>query len=234
MHASNQSRPAPVLSLGLCARRSPVPTVFVVDDDPAMRESVCWLLNSAGFHSVAYACAEEYLRELDPVTPGCLLIDVRLPGMSGLELQRELAKREIAIPIIFLTVCDDVLTAVQACKAGAVDYLEKPFDESRLLRIVKSALDRDERQRTLEELRQDRLARLARLTGREWQVMAEVIAGKTNREIAAELGIRKRTVEVHRAHLMKKLAVDSVAALVRFAVASHGTEIGRGNLANAM
>jgi FixJ family two-component response regulator len=194
------------------------PTVSVVHFDRVVRESICWAVGSSNLATAAYDSAEAFLRRLDPTTPGCLVLDVRLPGMSGLDLQAELAARHLEIPTVFVTGSSDVRTAVRACTGGAVDFMELPFSCERLLEAVRRAIKLDRAQRSRWIGCRMLTARAARLSARERQVMAGVVAGKTSKELAAELGIRCRTVEGHRARLMKKLHVDSVVALTRVAV----------------
>ncbi len=191
------------------------PTVFVIDDDPAMRESLRWLLESVGLAVETYAAAEEYLSTYDAARPGCLVVDVRMPGMSGLDLQRELAGRKATTPIIIITGHADVPTAVRAFQAGAADFIEKPFSDQQLVDRIRLAVDADRKARVVQQQHSEAAARLARLTAREREVLNRVIAGKTNRAIGAELGVSPKTVEVHRSRLMKKLQVDSLAALIR-------------------
>jgi FixJ family two-component response regulator len=194
--------------------------VFVVDDDPSIRESLRWLLESVELGVETYESAEDFLDGYDTSTHGCLLLDVRMPGMSGLSLQKELQSRGIGMPIIFITGHGDVPLAVRACKAGALDFIEKPFSDQRLLDLVREAL---EKERAVAAVRAEVTAfreRLASLTGREREIMDLVADGRTNREMAAALGVSPRTVEVHRARLTDKLGVDSVATLVRMLIAA--------------
>lgn len=195
-----------------------VSTVFIVDDDRAVRESLRFLLESVGLAARTYAGADEFLARYDPQTPGCLVLDVRLPGMSGLDLQQVLGERGIRLPVIIITGHGDVPVAVRAMKAGAVDFIEKPFSDQTLLDRVRSALDRDlaERARQQEELELRR--RVDRLSPREREVMTGVVAGKLNKEIAQDLGLSHKTIEVHRAHVMQKMEADSLAMLVRMAM----------------
>ena len=184
------------------------PVVHVVDDDEALRDSLRWLLESAG-HSVAtYATAEGFLATYDPEQSGCLVLDIRMPGMSGLELQDELKRRSHTIPIIFITGHGDVPMAVSAVKKGAIEFIEKPFNDQAFLILVDNALALDA------ELRRA-AARLLTLTQREREVMERVVAGKRNKDIATELSVNIKTVEAHRARLMQKMGVDSRAELVK-------------------
>jgi two-component system response regulator FixJ len=192
------------------------PTVFVVDDDPAMRDSLRWLLQSVGLAVETYAAADEFLRAYDPTHPGCLVLDVRMPGMSGLGLQDELVARQIALPVIIITGYAEVPTAVRALKTGAIDFIEKPFNDELLLERVRQAIEADQRTRETQARYTDVATRFAALTPREREVMELVTAGRANKVIAAELGLSPKTVEVHRANVMRKIEVDSVAELVRF------------------
>lgn len=189
--------------------------VFVVDDDPAIRESLRFLLESVALPVEVYASAEEFLDKFNTSWGGCLVLDVKMPGMSGLALQQELAGRGVSIPIVFITAHGDIPLAVRACKAGALHFIEKPFSDAQLLQLVREGLARD--QATAAEKAELALfvGRLSSLTARETEIMDLVVAGKTNKETATQLGVSPRTVEVHRARLMTKLGMDSVATLVR-------------------
>ena len=193
----------------------PEPTVFVVDDDRAMRESLSWLLDSVGLRVRSYATAADFLAEHDPAQPGCLVLDVRMPGMSGLDLQAELARRGVELPTIVITGHAEVSMAVRAVKAGALDFIEKPFSDQLLLDRVRQALEVDLEAREVRRRREDARRRLATLTAREREVLDLVVAGKANKEIASALGVSPKTVEVHRAHVMSKMCVDSLAELIR-------------------
>ena len=191
------------------------PTVFIVDDDASVRDSLEYLLRSVGLGAKKFASATEFLEVYDPGSPGCLVLDVRMPGMSGLELQEELEERGSTLPIVFVTAHGDVPMAVHAVKAGAVDFLIKPFRDQELLDKVQQALQEDAKVR---EKLQDRGAvadRIASLTPREREVMKMVVDGKANKVIAIDLGISQRTVEIHRARMMEKMQVASVALLVQ-------------------
>lgn len=193
----------------------PEPTVFVVDDDRAMRESLSWLLDSVGLRVRSYATAADFLAEHDPAQPGCLVLDVRMPGMSGLDLQAELARRGVELPTIVITGHAEVSMAVRAVKAGAIDFIEKPFSDQLLLDRVRQALEVDLEAREVRRRREDARRRLATLTAREREVLNLVVVGKANKEIASALGVSPKTVEVHRAHVMSKMCVDSLAELIR-------------------
>ncbi|MGA7980803.1 MAG: response regulator transcription factor [Chromatiaceae bacterium] len=193
-------------------------TVFVVDDDQAMRTSLKWLIESVGMRVKTFGSANEFLGTYYPGQAGCLLLDVRMPGMSGLELQAYLARQEIQLPVVIITGHGDVSMAVQAMKSGAVDFIEKPFDDEDLLRSIRNALDFGEKQRLLQAERAEIAARLAELTPREHEVMDMVTEGRSNKEIAAALGVSAKTVEAHRARVMDKMRADSLAELVRMAL----------------
>ncbi len=187
--------------------------IHVVEDDQSLRVALLRLLDAAGFEARGYASTGEFLLDPPPDAPGCLLIDVRLPGPSGLELQDALLRQGIALPVIFLTGHADVASSVRAMKAGAVDFLEKPAERDTLLDAIQRALARDAAQRAVRE-DEDRLrARFATLTPREREVFDRIAAGKLNKQIAEELGIGERTVKAQRAQLMVKLGVDSAAEL---------------------
>lgn len=201
------------------------PTVHVVDDDAAVRKALSLLMKSAGLRANTYASAEEFLAHYEPSEPGCLVLDIRMAGMSGLELQQTLAARQCTIPIIILTGHGNVPMAVRAMKAGAVDFLEKPFQEGSLLALVEKSLQQDARRRREQNRRAAATKRLARLTPREHEVMQHLIQGKMSKVIAADLGISTRTVEIHRGRIMHKLGVRSLSALIRLALtAESGAE----------
>ncbi len=193
---------------------APQATVFVVDDDPAVRKSLETLLKSVGLPVETFRSAQEFLAGYEPERAGCLILDVRMPGMSGLELQRTLRERGMDIPTIIVTGHGDVPVAVRALKDGALEFLEKPFSKQMLLEHIREALKRDAAQRDQRGQQGEIAARLALLTDRERQVMDLVVAGKVSKEIAAALGLSKKTVDVHRAHVMQKLKLESVAELV--------------------
>ena len=190
-------------------------TVFIVEDDAAVRDSLGLLLGLQGFRTQSFSCAEDFRRIYQPSWAGCLLLDVRMPGMNGLELQESLRRQGLALPVIIMTAHGDITTVRTALKSGAVDFLEKPVDPAALLAAVRTALDADAaRRRTALEAEGAR-QRLSVLTARERQVMELVAKGCHNREIAETLGISPRTVEVHKARVMEKLQVQSVPELVR-------------------
>jgi FixJ family two-component response regulator len=191
--------------------------VFVVDDDAPMRESLQNLLRSVGLRVEAFASAQEFLRRPRPEGPGCLVLDVRLPGLSGLDLQQQLAQGDRDMPIIFITGHGDIPMTVQAMKAGAVEFLPKPFRDQALLDAVQHALARD-RQAREQRAQSDALRRrYSALTPREREVMALVVAGLLNKQIAGQLGTSEAAVKVHRQHVMAKMAAGSLATLVRMA-----------------
>ncbi|MBX3693644.1 MAG: response regulator transcription factor [Steroidobacteraceae bacterium] len=191
------------------------PTVFVIDDDDAVRSSLRLLFKSWGLDAVLAASADEFLAGYDVEHPGCVVLDVRMPGMSGLELQQRLNTLGATIPIIFITGHGDVPMAVEAMQAGAFDFLQKPFRDDDLLERVRRALEHDAAQRARLEARQGTRGRLATLTPRERDVLDLVVVGKANKVIAADLGLSQRTVEIHRARVMEKMDAASLAQLVR-------------------
>ena len=199
-----------------CTAR-PSPVVFVVDDDPSIREALQCLIRSVGLCVQTFGSAEEFLRGTRPEVPACLVLDIRLPGMSGLDLQHELAKAGIQLPIIFITGYGDIPMSVQAMKAGAVDFLTKPFRHQDLLDAIRRAIGRDRtaRRHRLEML--DLRRRLDSLTPREREVMGFVVAGLPSKQIAAKLGTSEITIKVHRAQLMRKMRAESLPDLVRMA-----------------
>lgn len=191
------------------------PVVWIVDDDEAVRDSLSMLLRTVGIPVVAFASAREFLDGWSPGRPGCLVLDIRMPDMSGLELQTELARRRIKVPIIFITGHGDVPMAVQAIQRGATHFMQKPFREEELLDCIRKALDdsttADGAAREINELRR----RESKLTPREREVMQRVVAGEANKVIAIELGLSQRTVEIHRARVMEKMEAPSLADLVK-------------------
>jgi len=188
--------------------------VFAVDDDPSVRSSLKFLLSTVGLQAETFDSADSFLRKELPDVPSCLVLDVRLPGLSGLEFQRELAARNIPIPIVFLTGHGDIPMSVRAMKAGAVEFLTKPFRDQDLLDAVLAALDRDRARREQEEKVADLRRRFDSLTSREQEVVSMVVAGMLNKQIAAELGTAENTVKVHRSRAMEKMHAQSLADLV--------------------
>ena len=191
--------------------------VFVVDDDASMRGAVSNLIRSVGFQVEAFTSAQEFLASTRPDTPCCLILDVRLPQVSGLDIQAELTKAEIHIPIIFVTGHGDVPMSVKAMKAGAVEFLTKPFRDQDLLDAVKVALERSRVSRTNEKAISELKTKFQTLTPREQQVMAWVTGGYLNKQIAAEIGVTEITVKVHRGNVMRKFGTKSLAELVKIA-----------------
>ncbi len=190
-------------------------TVFIVDDDTQVRQALALLMESVGLKVQAYPSANTYLKQFDPEAPGCLVLDVRMPGMSGLELQARLATEAVHPPVIVITGHGDVPMAVRAVQAGAVDFIEKPFNDQALLDSVHRALDLDARQRGRASKLAEVQSRLASLTPREQQVMKMVVAGKRNKAIALELSVSQSTVEAHRAKVMEKMQAQSLSDLMR-------------------
>jgi FixJ family two-component response regulator len=202
----------------LATRHSPLDsTVFVIDDDASVRKSLSRLLRSAGYTAETFSSAEEFLRREHFDGVGCILLDVKMPGLSGMDLQEELNKADYHLPIVFITGHGDIPTSVEAMKKGAVDFLTKPFDDEELLQALRAAIEKDRNARAeyteVHEIR--RLIEL--LTPREDEILRYVVTGMLNKQIALELGIAEKTVKVHRGRVMEKLGVDSVADLVRLA-----------------
>jgi FixJ family two-component response regulator len=195
----------------------PQSIVFVVDDDASLREAIKSLLRSVGLEVEVFATTSEFLKNRIPDAPACLVLDIRLRGVSGLDFQAELAKANVNIPIVFITGHGDIPMTVRAMKAGAVEFLTKPFRDQDLLDSVQIALDRDRTRRAKDEAVDEIRAHFDGLTPREQEVIAFVTAGLMNKQIAAELGVSEITVKVHRGNVMKKMGARSVAELVRMA-----------------
>lgn len=195
----------------------PTSTVYLIDDDLSVRQGLARLIRVAGHHVVAFASAREFLAAGPPVGPGCLVLDVRMPDVSGLELQERLAGRDDPMPIIFITGHGDIPMSVRAMKSGAVDFLPKPVDGKQLLAAIGQALARDQAVRQRRAVAADLGRKFDQLTVREREVMRGVLRGSLNKQIALELGIAEPTVKIHRGRVMEKLGVTSVADLVRLA-----------------
>jgi len=193
------------------------PIIHVVDDDTSFRRAVTRLLRAANYQVRDYASASEFISADAAATPGCILLDLRLPGASGFDLQQSLASREDRLPIIFLTGHGDIPASVRAMKAGAVDFLTKPVQRETLLRAVQSALERDATDRKARAILRELQARYKTLTAREREVLVHVVSGKLNKQIGFDLGTSERTIKAHRASIMDKLRVQSVAELTRLA-----------------
>ena len=191
------------------------PIVYVIDDDSSMREAVQDLIASVGMEARAFASPREFLEASRPDVPGCLVLDVRLPGSSGLNFQQELVRAGVLLPVIFITGHGDIPMSVRAIKAGAVEFLTKPFREQELLDAIATAIERNQAQRRDAAVLQDLRLRFAALTPREREVMSLVITGRLNKQIAAELGLSEVTVKVHRGQIMRKMGAKSLPELVR-------------------
>ena len=194
--------------------------VHVIDDDEAMRQSLAFLLEAAGMEVQTYESAVAFLEVVTAVKAGCVITDVRMPGLSGVELLRQLRERKLGIPVIVITGHGDVPLAVEAMKIGAMDFLEKPFDDEALLASVRSALNQLDQDRKREAERSDIEGRLATLSNRERDVLQGLVAGLANKQIAYDLGISPRTIEIFRANLMTKMQAGSLSALLRMALIS--------------
>jgi len=194
------------------------PTVHVVDDDEPTRRTTARLLTAAGFTVRTYAAGSDLLADLESNAPACIVLDVRMPGQSGFDIQETLTQRGISLPIVFLTGYADIPETVRAIRDGAVDFLTKPVDQRVLVEAVTRALEKGAADRAVRARRQALMAQYERLTPREREVLGHLIKGEINKRVAAQLNITERTVKVHRAQILQKLHVDSIAALVRFAI----------------
>ena len=192
-------------------------TVFIVDDDPSVLRGLSRLLRSAGWETATYTSPEEFVARHDPAAPGCLLLDVAMPGVDGLELQQQLADAGCPLPIVFITGHADVPMSVRAMRAGALNFLTKPIDDQELLKAIAEAVEKDRLARHAQADVAIIRERLATLTPREREVLDRVVAGKLNKQIAGELGIVEKTIKVHRAHVMEKMGARSLAELARMA-----------------
>lgn len=202
-----------------------LPTVYLVDDDPAVRDSLGMLIEQEGYAVECFASAEAFLEASLADGPGCIVLDLRMPGMDGIRLQDELGHRSFALPIIFLSGHGDIPTSVRAIKAGALDFLTKPVTGDALLRCIETAIAESRRRQVAVEANHNAASRLATLTEREREVMALAITGLANKEIARTLGISHRTVEIHKARLMQKTGADTVLDLARLAEAGNGLSL---------
>jgi FixJ family two-component response regulator len=195
------------------------PIVFVVDDDASIRQALARLFQSVQLRAEGFASPQEFLQSERPDAPSCLVLDVRLPGLSGLDFQAELARADVRIPIVFISGHGDIPMTVRAMKAGAIDFLAKPFRDQDLLDAVTAAIQRDQQRREHESSVADLKVHFSRLTAREREIMALVASGLMSKQIAAQIGLSEITVKVHRSHIMKKIGARSVADLVRMAEA---------------
>jgi len=191
------------------------PTVFIVDDDPSVRDSLQFLLESVGLKVKTFASAQDFLDGADPEAPGCLLLDVRMPGMSGLDLQEQLGKAGIFLPIVFITGHGTVPMSVRAMKAGAVDFLQKPFEQQDLLNAIHQAIEQDRQARLKRDELREIHKRINFLTPREYEVFTLLVSGMLNKQVASRLGTTERTIKAHRSRIMEKMQAESLADLVR-------------------
>jgi FixJ family two-component response regulator len=193
-------------------------TIYIVDDDEAVRDSVQWLLEGQDFRVRCFESAEAFLTRYDPREPACLLVDIRMGGMTGLDLQNKLIERQSPLPIAFITGHGDVPMAVEAMKKGALDFIQKPFSEESILPLIAKMLAQAEQSFAQHQQAASRDALLSKLTGREAQVLERIVAGRLNKQIADDLGISIKTVEAHRANIMEKLSANTVADLLKIAL----------------
>jgi two-component system, LuxR family, response regulator FixJ len=204
------------------------PTIYIVDDDDGMRHALSVLMSTVGYNAVSFARPAEFLQKLDPNQPGCLVLDVRMPEMSGLEVQQHLNRSGSMLPVILMTGHGDIPMAVQAMKDGAFDFLQKPFRDQDLLDRINGALKQDAENRETVERHADLKRRSELLTPREREVMALVVDGRANKVIAIDLGLSERTVEIHRANVMEKMQARSVAHLVKMHLTLNGETLSNG------
>jgi two-component system, LuxR family, response regulator FixJ len=200
------------------------PTIYIVDDDDGMRRALTALMTTVGYHAVPFARPGEFLAKFDPKQPGCLVLDVRMPEMSGLEVQQQLNRSGTLVPVILITGHGDIPMAVQAMKDGAFDFLQKPFRDQELLDRINAALKQDAENRAVVERHADLKGRAESLTPREREVMALVVDGRANKVIAIDLGLSERTVEIHRANVMEKMGARSIAHLVKMHLTLTGAD----------
>jgi len=200
------------------------PTVFVIDDDDGVRDSLRYLIESAGWPVQAYDSAESFLRAVPPTTSGCAVLDVRMPGMSGLELQKRLRDSGCHLPLILITAYGDVRSAVRAMKLGAVDFIEKPVNDDALIQHIRTAIELDVKKRDAHTRRARLDECLAKLSRREREVYELVITGKSSKQIAEDLDLSPKTIESHRAHIMEKMGVSSVWQLIHMSLSAPEAE----------
>ena len=215
-------------------RSASTATVFIVDDDEDIRQAIFLLVRSVGLGAECYATAQEFLDHFDPWKTGCLVLDVRMPGMSGLQLQRTLGSRFVAPPIIFVSAHGEIPMAIQALRAGAVDFIEKPYRAEALLDRIQEAIRIDEQNRRLQTLYGDVQERIARLSERERQIMGLLVHGDSSKEIARHLSISPKTVDNHRANILQKMEVSNTVHLARLAALQPGPTASLAGAANEM